>query len=200
MIIMRDIRLGYVKLTMVMGVIGFFIIAASMFVFALPQLENIAVIGPGIIWVCALLASLLALDGIYKDDFDNGILEQFLLQGRGVVHIVLAKLISHWLVTGLPLLIAAPLLAVMFGFPVQELVPLLLGTIALSIISNVAASVALESNHPNVVMGILILPLYIPILIFGIHHNYMLLNAMILLLLPIMICTSRFALYTALDH
>lgn len=193
-IIARDLRLAFIKVSVVIGVIGFFIIAASMFIFAVPNLEVIPIAGSAILWVCALLASLLALDGVYKNDYENGVLDQYFLQGHGVLPIVIAKIISHWCVTGLPILVTSPLLLMMFGSTMDNLAALLMGTVILSFLTNLAASITIENNHPNLVMGILILPLYIPILIFGVHHNYMLLSALILLFMPITLIVSRFAL------
>jgi heme exporter protein B len=193
-LIARDIRLAFMKMAVVVGVIGFFVIAVSMFVFAVPQLELIPVMAPAIIWVCALLASLLALDTLYHNDYESGVLEQLFLQGTGVVHVILAKIISHWCITGLPILAASPLLLFMLGGQMEELRYLAVGTMVLSIITNLGAALTLGNSRSNIVMGIVILPLYIPTLIFGIHHNGVLLAAMVFLLLPVSVLASRCSL------
>ena len=198
-IISRDIRLAYARMAIVIGVVSFFVITASMFLFAVAQLELIPQIAPGIIWVCALLASLLALDGIYKDDWDNGVLEQLLLQGHGAVPVILAKILAHWCVTGVPILITSPLVMLMLGGAVEECLPLIGGTIALSMMTTMGAALTVGSHRANLVMGIVILPLYIPIMIFGVHHDYTLLFGIILFIFPACVVASRYALTMAID-
>jgi len=187
-------------MAVVIGVLGFFMIASSMFLFAIPDITILPVIAPGIIWVCALLASLLALEGIYRDDFKNGVLELLWLQGKGHMPIVIAKMMAHWCITGLPLLLFSPCLQLLLGGHNMQYGALCLGTITLSALTMLGGSVTLESRRPNLVMGLLILPLYIPMMIFGVQQDYALLFGMILFMVPVCIGSSVYALNLAMDN
>lgn len=195
----RDIYLAYSKMAIVIGVLGFFMIASNLFLFAIPDIAMLPVVAPAIIWVCALLASMLALEGIYRDDFKNGVLEQLWLQGKGRLPVVIAKVIAHWCITGLPLVLFSPLLQLLLGGTATEYKALCLGTITLSLLTSLGGALTLESQRPNLVMGLLILPLYIPMMIFGVQHDYTLLFGMILFMVPICIGSSVYALNLAMD-
>ncbi|MGD2138092.1 MAG: heme exporter protein CcmB [Gammaproteobacteria bacterium] len=150
----------------------FFILVTSLFplgIGANPDL--LRAVGPGIIWVAALLAALLSLDGIFRSDFDDGTLEQFLLSSHPVSVLVLAKILAHWLITGLPLLVVAPLLGVLLDLPAEGILTLLftlaLGTPVLSLIGAVGVALTVGLRKGGMILSLLVLPLYIPLLIFA---------------------------------
>ena len=150
----------------------FFILVITLFPLALGALpELLARIAPGIIWVAALLASMLSLDSIFRSDFDDGSLEQILLSAHPVAVLVLAKVCAHWLVTGLPLLIVAPLLAVMLGIDAQAqpvlLLTILLGTPVLSLVGAIGVALTVGLRKGGIILSLLVLPLYVPVLIFA---------------------------------
>jgi heme exporter protein B len=124
-----------------------------------------------VIWVAALLASLLSVDGIFRTDFDDGSLEQMLVSPQPLVLLVLAKIISHWLISGFCLALMSPLLAMMLFLPSQGLfalvISLLLGTPTLSLIGAIGAGLTVGLRKGGILISLLVLPLYIPVLIFG---------------------------------
>ncbi len=150
----------------------FFLLAASLFPLAIgPAPEVLGRMAPGIIWVCALLAAVLPLDRLYGADFDDGSLDQILLSGLPPAGIAAAKACAHWLVTGLPLLLAAGPIAVMLRLP-DEAIPVLLatllpGTAILSLLGGLAAALVLGARRGGVLLPLLVLPLAAPVLIFA---------------------------------
>lgn len=153
--------------------VGFFVVAASLFPFAVgPDPEVLSLIGAGIIWVSALLATLLSLDRLFQADFEDGSLDLLVLAPQPLFLLVLAKTIAHWLTTALPLIIAAPILAMFMALPADGFMPLLLamlvGTPALSLIGAVGAALTTGMRRGGVLLSLLVLPLYIPVLIFGV--------------------------------
>jgi len=128
-------------------------------------------VGPGVIWVAALLAALLSLEGIFRSDFEDGTLEQFLLSSHPVSVLVLAKILAHWLITGLPLLVISPLLGVLLGLPGDAIIILLitlaLGTPVLSLIGAVGVALTVGLRKGGMILSLLVLPLYVPLLIFA---------------------------------
>ncbi|HJN26264.1 MAG TPA: heme exporter protein CcmB, partial [Rhodospirillales bacterium] len=156
-----------------MMVVMFFVLAVILFPFGVgPEPNILARIAAGVIWVAALLASMLSLERLFQTDYEDGSLELLTLSPIALEVIVLAKITAHWLTTGLPLIVAAPLLAVLLnmnteGFPML-IVALLLGTPSLSLIGAVGAALILGSRRGGVLLALLILPLYIPVLIFGV--------------------------------
>ncbi|MBL6928676.1 MAG: heme exporter protein CcmB [Rhodospirillales bacterium] len=169
----RDLRLAQRHGFDSLLVVVFFVIAVVLFPFGVgPEPNILARIAAGIIWVAALLASMLSLERLLQADFDDGSLELLVLSPVTLEIIVLAKVIAHWLTTGLPLIVAAPLLAVLLnmnaeGFGVLVLA-LFLGTPTLSLIGAVGAGLILGSRRGGVLLSLLVLPLYIPVLIFGV--------------------------------
>jgi len=150
----------------------FFVLVISMFPLALgAQPELLARIAPGIVWVAALLAAMLSLDSIFRSDFADGSLEQILLSAHPVAVLVLAKVCAHWLVTGLPLLLVAPLLAEMLGLPGMAqpalLLTILLGTPSLSLIGAIGVALTVGLRKGGIILSLLVLPLYVPVLIFA---------------------------------
>lgn len=167
-----DLRLSYRRWGEVLNPLFFFLIMITLFPLAIsPEREKLTLIAPGIIWVAALLATLLALEILFKDDHQDGTLEQLCMAPQSLSMIVLAKIIAHWLVTGLPLIVLAPVAAHVLFLPEQALVPLLLslllGTPTLSVIGGIGAALTVGLNRGGVLLSLLVLPLMIPVLIFG---------------------------------
>jgi len=150
----------------------FFILTVSLFPLAVtPDGVLLGQIGSGIIWVSALLAAMLSLESMYRDDFLDGTLELLLLQSGSAYKVVLAKIFSHWLTTGLPLVLISPLLAVMMQIPTAAIsalmLTLIIGTAVLSLLGSVGMGLTVGLRQGGVLLSLLVLPLYIPILIFG---------------------------------
>jgi heme exporter protein B len=150
----------------------FFAIIALLFPFSLPA-ENalLARIGGGVIWVSAVLATLMSLDSMFKADFNDGALEQWLIHPRSLPLAMLAKVFAHWSATGLLLALFSPLLCLTFRIPLEQIwvlfIGLLLGTPSLTLIGAIGAALTVTLHRGGVLLAIIILPLYIPILIFG---------------------------------
>jgi heme exporter protein B len=172
LLLKRDLTLAYRRRAELVNPLLFFVLVTAMFPLGIgndPKL--IEAVGPGVIWVAALLAALLSLDGMFRSDFDDGALEQFMLSAHPVSILVLAKVLAHWLVTGLPLFIAAPLLALLLNIP-ESAIPtlmltLILGTPVLSLIGSVGVALTVGLRRGGVILSLLILPLYVPVLIFA---------------------------------
>ena len=171
-IVGRDLRLALRHGADTMGAILFFIVTATLFPLALgPSPELLRHMAPGIIWVCALLAALLPLDRLFGAELEDGSLDQLLLLGVPASLVALAKITAHWLTTGIPLLLAAVPLATMLGLPASALPVLLtglfLGSVVLSLIGGMGASIVLGARRGGVLLPLLTLPLATPALIFG---------------------------------
>jgi heme exporter protein B len=171
-IIRRDLLLAIRRRSEMINPLLFFVLVITLFplgIGAQPQL--LKAIAPGIIWVSALLAAMLSLDSLFRSDFDDGSLEQTLLSPHPASVLVLAKVIAHWLVTGLPLLLIAPLLAVFLGMPTHILpillITLLLGTPVLSLIGAIGVALTVGLRRGGMILSLLVLPLYVPVLIFA---------------------------------
>ncbi len=171
-IIRRDLILAFRRRSEIANPIFFFILVVTLFplgVGAQPKL--LQAMAPGVIWVSALLAAMLSLDSLFRSDFDDGSLEQMLLSSHPVAVLVLAKIFAHWLVTGLPLMMVAPLLGLFLGLPEQALatlvMTLLLGTPVLSLIGAIGVALTVGLRRGGMILSLLVLPLYIPVLIFA---------------------------------
>jgi heme exporter protein B len=168
----REIRLSLRHGGDSFAAILFFFLAGSLFPLAIgPAPETLGRLAPGIVWVCALLAALLPLERLFGADFDDGSLDQLLLCGLPPALLALGKAIAHWLITGLPLLLAAAPLAVMLRMP-AEAIPALLagllpGTMVLSLLGTAGAAMVLGARRGGVLLPLLVLPLAAPVLIFG---------------------------------
>jgi heme exporter protein B len=172
-ITIHDLRLAWRRGTESLSVIGFFVLAAVLFGFGLDgDTAILARVAPGLIWVTALLAAMLALERLFNADYEDGSLDSLLLADPPLELVVLAKCLAHWLATGVPLIIAAPILAVILNLPGSNLVPLLaalaLGTPTLTLIGSIGAALTLGARRGGVLISLLVLPLYIPVLIFGV--------------------------------
>ena len=169
----RELRLSLRHASDTVAALLFFILAASLFPLAVgPAPEILGRLAPGIIWVCALLAALLPLDRLFGADHEDGSLDQLLLCGLPPPALASAKALAHWLVTGLPLLIAAGPLAVMLRMPSEALPALLTGllpgTLTLSLLGATGAGIVLGARRGGVLLPLLVLPLSTPVLIFGV--------------------------------
>ncbi|MEJ2396017.1 MAG: heme exporter protein CcmB [Candidatus Thiodiazotropha sp.] len=172
LLLKRDLTLAYRRRAELVNPLLFFVLVTAMFPLGIGNDPNlIKAVGPGVIWVAALLAALLSLDAMFRSDYDDGSLEQFMLSAHPVSILVLAKILAHWLVTGLPLFIAAPLLAVLLNIPVDAIptlmLTLVLGTPVLSLIGSVGVALTVGLRRGGVILSLLILPLYVPVLIFA---------------------------------
>ena len=171
-VLWRDLILAWRHRADVLATVFFFIIVTSLFPLGIgPERQTLQTIAPGIVWVAALLASMLSLGRIFGNDYQDGTLEQLLLTPQPAYLIVLAKVLAHWLVSEVPLVIIAPVLGLQFGLSENTLlivvVSLLLGTPVLSLIGAIGAALTLGLRAANVLVALLVLPLYIPVLIFG---------------------------------
>ncbi len=172
-IIARDLRLSLRHGADTLAALLFFVLTAALFPLAIgPQPELLARLGPGIIWVCALLAALLPLDRLFGADFEDGSLDLLLLSGQPAAMVALAKACAHWLATGLPLLVAAVPVALMLNVD-PGVIPVLLagllpGTALLSMFGVIGASLVLGARRGGVLLPLLVLPLAAPVLIFGV--------------------------------
>ncbi|MBC8338387.1 MAG: heme exporter protein CcmB [Rhodospirillales bacterium] len=172
-IVRRDLRLAFRQGLDSLMVVAFFVIAVVLFPFGVgPQPNTLARIAPGVIWVAALLASMLSLERLFQTDYEDGSLELLALQPVALEITVMAKVTVHWLTTGLPLIVAAPLLGVLMNLPEDGYMPLMialtLGTPTLSLIGAIGAALILGSRRGGILLSLLVLPLYIPVLIFGV--------------------------------
>lgn len=150
----------------------FFVMVVSMFPLGIgPDPVTLKMIGPGVVWVSALLASLLSLPRLLAEDYRDGSLEQMLLSPQPPVLLALGKALAHWLIYGIPLLIISPILGVQFALPAEAILilvlSLLIGTPILSLLGSVGAALTLGLRGSGVLLTLLILPLYVPVLIFG---------------------------------
>lgn len=171
-VLARELRLALRHGGDTLGALLFFFVAGALFPLAIgPGPETLARIAPGIVWVCALLAALLPLDRLFGADFEDGALDQLLLSGLPASLVALAKAVSHWVVTGVPLLVAAAPLAIMLQLPRAALPALLaglaMGTASLSLLGAACAALVLGARRGGVLLPILVLPLATPVLIFG---------------------------------
>jgi heme exporter protein B len=171
-VIRRDLLLAARQRSDVANTLLFFVVVVTMVPLGVgPELNTLRAIAPGVVWVAALLAAILSLNRLFANDYADGTLEQMLLTGEPLPVIVLAKSAAHWLVTGLPITAMAILLGVMFDLGVEPTLALVaslaLGTPALSLIGAVGAALTLGLRGGGVLISLLVLPLYVPVLIFG---------------------------------
>lgn len=171
-VVRRDLLLAMRRRAEVLTTLFFFIIVVSLFPLGVgPEPQLLRTMAPGILWVAALLASMLALGRLFAPDHADGTLEQMALSPEPLTVIVIGKVLAHWIVSGLPLVLLSPLLAVQFGLDAPEIgvlaASLLLGTPVLSLIGAIGAALTLGVRGSGVLVALLVLPLYVPVLIFG---------------------------------
>jgi heme exporter protein B len=168
----RDLRLAMRRRSDALLPIGFFVVAVALFPLGIgPEPQTLRQIAPGVIWVCALLATMLSVGQLFAADFADGSLEQLMLTGHNAAVIAAARSAAHWALTGLPLVIAAPLFGLMFDLNEASIemlaFTLLLGTPVLSMLGAVGAALTLGLRSAGVLVIVIVLPLTIPVLIFG---------------------------------
>ena len=171
-LLIRELRLAWRNGAEILNPLWFFLIVITLFPFGVgsdPKL--LAQIAPGVVWVAALLAALLAMDRMFRDDWLDGSLEQMMLLPTPLVAVVLVKIVAHWLMTGLPLLIVSPLAALLLGMNAHDAgvltLTLLLGTPTLSFLGAVGVGLTVGLKRGGVLLSLLVLPLAVPVLIFA---------------------------------
>ena len=168
----RDLRLAFRKRGQLVQPLAFFALVTMLFPLAIsPELARLREIAPGVLWVAALLASLLALEFLFRDDAYDGTLEQYALSGQSLTWLMFAKTAAHWLLTGLPLALMAPLAGLSLGVPARALPAIVaaiaVGTVVLSLIGSIGAALTLGVKRSGALLSLLTLPLSLPVLIFG---------------------------------
>ncbi|HFD86834.1 MAG TPA: heme exporter protein CcmB [Gammaproteobacteria bacterium] len=171
-VLRREMTLAFRHRGELINPLMFFVIVITLFPLGIgPELNTLQRIAPGIIWVAALLATLLSLDTVFRSDFEDGSLEQMVLSPQPLALIVIAKLTAHWMLAGLPLILLAPLLGYMLAMPSEALLPLMftlvLGTPVLTLIGAIGVALTVGLNRGSALLSLLVLPLYIPLLIFA---------------------------------
>ena len=171
-VLRRDLLLAFRRRGDVVNALVFFVIVVSLFPLGVgPEPNQLRAMAPGVIWVAALLAAMLALNRLFASDYADGTLEQMALASEPLFILVIGKVLAHWLVTGLPLVLIAPVLGLQFDMPPDALAvmagSLALGTPVLSLIGGVGAALTLGVRGGGVLVALLVLPLYIPVLVFG---------------------------------
>ena len=171
-ILRRDLRIALRRKGDVLNVLVFFVLVASLFPLGVgPEPNQLRAIAPGVVWVGALLAAVVSLPRLFAADFADGTLEQMLVSPQPLAVVVLAKIAAHWLSTGLPLALAAPLIGLQYGLLADALLvllaSLLLGTPVLSLLGAAGAALTLGARGAGALLGLLLLPLYVPALVFG---------------------------------
>ncbi len=171
-VIRRDLILAFRKRAEIANPLFFFVLVVTLFPLGVGAKPNLLqAMAPGVIWVSALLAVLLSLESLFRSDFDDGSLEQLLLSAHPLTILVFAKVVAHWLVTGLPLILMAPLLALFLGLPEQAMgtlwITLILATPVLSLIGAIGVSLTVGLRRGGMILSLLVLPLYVPVLIFA---------------------------------
>jgi heme exporter protein B len=172
LIVHRELRLGFRRPGQLLQPLVFFLIVTTLFPLGLNlQLSLLRDMAPGVLWVAALLSSLLSLDALFKSDADDGTLEQLALSGQGLSLIATAKTFAHWLVTGAALVLVSPLVAIALNIPgfafATMMLSLALGTLTLSWLGAIGAGLTVGLRRGNVLLSLIVLPLAIPLLIFG---------------------------------
>lgn len=152
--------------------LAFFVVVTALFPLGYsPELSQLRLIAPGVLWVSALLASMLALEALFREDAQDGTLEQFALSGQPLTWLLLAKTLGHWSLTGLPLTLMSPLVGAMLGVPLTAMpgmvAALVLGTLTLSLVGSIGAALTLGVRRGGVLLSILTLPLAVPVIVFG---------------------------------
>lgn len=168
----RDMKVAFRQRQDLLNPLLFFIIVVTLFPLGVsPEVSFLSEAGAGILWVAALLSVLLSLDHLFRHDFDDGTLEQLVLQPQPLFLLILAKTVAHWMLTGLPLVVLTPVLGVMVHLDGNSIailcLTLLIGTPVLSLIGAIGAALTLGLRSAGVLLSLLIIPLYIPVLIFG---------------------------------
>jgi heme exporter protein B len=172
LVVRRELCLSFRRPDQLLQPLVFFLIVTTLFPLGLSlQLSLLRDMAPGVLWVAALLSSLLSLDALFKSDADDGTLEQLALSGQGLTLIVVAKTFAHWLVTGVALVVVSPVVATALGIPGSAFATMMLslglGTLTLSWLGAIGAGLTVGLRRGNVLLSLIVLPLAMPLLIFG---------------------------------
>ena len=172
LVIGRDLRLAVRHWDQVIQPLIFFIVVTTLFPLAIsPALEELRRIAAGVVWVAAMLASLLALESLFRPDVEDGTMEQWALSGQPLSVLLLAKTMTHWLLSGLPIVLLAPMVGTALGMPSSAwstlAISLALGTASLSLLGGIGAALTVAVRRGSVLLALLVLPLQMPVLIFG---------------------------------
>jgi heme exporter protein B len=184
--LLRDLRLAFRKRGQLVQPLAFFVLVTMLFPLAVsPELSRLRELAPGVLWVAALLASLLALEFLFRDDAYDGTLEQYALSGQPLTGLMFAKTAAHWLLTGLPLALMAPLAGLSLGVPPAAIpgiiISVAVGSVALSLIGSIGAALTLGMKRSGALLSLLTLPLSLPVLIFGARATQLAINGASLL-------------------
>jgi heme exporter protein B len=168
----RDLLIAFKKKNDIVNPFMFFIIVVSLFPIGIsPESDRLREIAAGVIWISVLLASMLSMDNLYRSDYEDGSLEQLLLSPHPLFFLVLAKNISHWLVSGLPVVLVSPILAYMLALPSEAygtlILSLLLGTPIMSLVGSIAVALTVGLGSRGLILAVITLPMSVPVLIFG---------------------------------
>jgi len=171
-VIKRDLLLAFKRPGDMLNPLFFFAMVSTLFPLAIgPAGDQLRLLGPGVVWVAALLSALLSLNSLYLSDLEDGSLDQLILSPQPLPLISLGKTVAHWLVSGLPLVLVSPLIAITYQMPAETIgimvVTLTLGTISLSLLGSVGAALTVGLNRGSALLSLLVLPLAMPVLIFG---------------------------------
>jgi len=213
----RDLLIAFRHRGEIANPIVFFLIVVALFPLGIgPTPEDLSRIAPGVVWVVALLASLLSTDLLFRGDYDDGSLEQLVRSPQPLYVLGIAKVSVHWLVTGLPLTLSSPVLGALLYLPASAapalLLSMLLGTMFLSLVGGIGAALTVGLRKGGILLSLLILPMYIPVLVFGtaavdaaaLGHDYLshlaILGALALLAVTLAPLAIAAALRISLDH
>lgn len=168
----RDLRLAIRHLDQVIQPLVFFVIIVTLFPLAIsPVMEDLRKIAPGVVWVAAMLSSLIALESLFRADVEDGTMEQWVLSGQPLSLLLFAKAVTHWLLAGLPLVLTAPIIGTLVGIPLSVapvlVAVLAIGTGSLSVLGAIGAALTVSLRRGSALLALLVLPLEIPVLIFG---------------------------------
>jgi heme exporter protein B len=171
-VIRRDLLLAWKRPGDIFNPLVFYAMVSTLFPLATGSgHEQLIAYGPGVMWVAALLATLLALNSLYLSDYEDGSLDQLILSGQPLSLLALGKSAAHWLLSGLPLVAVSPLIAMTFHMPAESIgvlmLTLTLGTISLSLLGSIGAALTVGLNRGTALLSLLVLPLAMPVLIFG---------------------------------
>jgi heme exporter protein B len=213
-IVCRDLSLALRQSSGVWPLLAFFAITVSLFPLSVgPDPRLLQEISVGVLFVCALLASMLAVPKLFEEDYEDGSLTQLMLQQTLPEIVVSAKILAHWLATGVPLIVVAPMLALLLNMPPEQMfrvvLALLVGTPTLSLIGAVGAALTLGIRRAGGLIGLLVLPLYIPVLIFGVGagmnadsstNSMALLAGVLLFILPLGVWAATAAVKVVMEE
>jgi len=172
LVFQRDLTLAWRRWDEAAQPLIFYVVVTTLFPLATtPDLSQLRLISGGVVWVAALLSSLLALESLFRTDVDDGTMEQWVMSGQPLGWMLLAKVAAHWMLTGLPLVIISPIVGTALGLPYEAwstlIVSLLLGTATLSLLGGIGAALTVGVRRGSVLLSLLVLPLAMPLLIFG---------------------------------